>query len=366
LDGRTYDIAYSAKDDAFYAVESAGSTGGSGAVHKIDLSGLEDGEAPTITSIPITGTLIDGEMHAGMASGPNGAVFLDGDGNLYYGMNNGDHDMDATTANDGGIFQVSVDWDAGTAYTEFVADAQACGGNDGAVDPRAPDPFAPVDSDASFLIREPVLVPSSGGDDDLRGGDGDDLMYGGGGDDVLHGGNDDDVLHGDGGGDRIFGGSGDDTMLGGEGRDKLLGGTGDDDISGGADRDYIHGGSGDDIVDGGAGADKLVGGAGSDTIIGGAGTDQMWGGDWGADGAADTFVVSAGGGKDLIHDFEVGTDILDLSSYGIEFNDLAAAMTDKGWATEIDLSALTGGEVGDKVILKSVETDDLDESNFLL
>ena len=71
-------------------------------------------------------------------------------------------------------------------------------------------------------------------------------------------------------------------------------------------------------------------------------------------------------GSDMIHDFEVEHDQIDLSAYGIEYSDLQAAMTDKGWATEIDLSALTGGEVGDKLLLKSVDADDLDESNFIL
>ena len=87
---------------------------------------------------------------------------------------------------------------------------QSTGSNDGAVDPRAPDPFAPVDPDSTILLRDPMVISDQGGNDDLRGGDGDDTMLGGGGDDTLHGGADDDALHGDAGADRIMGGDGDD------------------------------------------------------------------------------------------------------------------------------------------------------------
>jgi len=126
------------------------------------------------------------------------------------------------------------------------------------------------------------------------------------------------------------------------------------------------GGDGDDVIYGGAGSDKLVGGDGSDTIEGGAGDDHMWGGNWWKDGSTDTFVVSAGGGKDMIHDFETGHDQIDLSSYGLEFSDLQNLMTNQGWATEIDLSGLEGGQEGDTILIKSIDPDDLDESNFVL
>ncbi len=68
----------------------------------------------------------------------------------------------------------------------------------------------------------------------------------------------------------------------------------------------------------------------------------------------------------MIHDFEANHDVIDLSSYGIDYDDVAAVMSDKGWATEIDLSQLTGGQSNDKILLKSVDIADLDEDNFLL
>jgi Ca2+-binding RTX toxin-like protein len=204
------------------------------------------------------------------------------------------------------------------------------------------------------------------GNDQLRGGDGADQLFGGEGSDVLHGGDGDDALDGGTGADKLFGGEGDDQLFGGDGKDYLDSGAGDDVLSGGAGDDMLKGGSGDDHLSGGEGNDKLIGGTGSDTIEGGAGNDHLWGGNWSADGTSDTFVVSAGSGKDMIHDFEADNDVIDLSSYGLQYSDIAALITDKGWATEIDLSGLTGGGSEDKLILKSIGANDLDESNFVL
>ena len=106
---------------------------------------------------------------------------------------------------------------------EFMAEAQSTGSNDGAVDPRAPDPFAPVDPDGTVLIRDPIVMGSAGGNDKLRGGDGDDTLLGGAGDDVLSG---------DGGSDQLDGGTGDDVIDGGDGDDFIDGGTGLDSVDG--------------------------------------------------------------------------------------------------------------------------------------
>lgn len=364
--GKIHDIAFNAADHSFYAVQYPDNDGGPGAVLRFDIAELSENGAPNITSIPITGTLFDGQMQVGMAKGAYGAVFLDGDGNLYYGMNKGDHDLDDSTVDQGAIYKVNMDWDSGTAYTEFMAESETTGSNDGASDPRAGDAFAEVDPDATFLIRNPELTSDAGGNDDLRGGEGDDEMHGGGGDDLLHGGVGNDDLAGDSGADRIFGGEGNDVIEGGTGNDKLFGGAGDDTVSGGAGKDMVKGGEGDDILSGGAGADKLIGGAGSDRLEGGAGNDHLWGGNWSADGASDTFAYSPGGGKDMIHDFETDHDLIDLSAYGLSYEDIAARMTDQGWATEIDLSGLENAVAGDKLILKSVDLDDLDETNFIL
>lgn len=78
------------------------------------------------------------------------------------------------------------------------------------------------------------------------------------------------------------------------------------------------------------------------------------------------FVVTAGGGKKMIHDFDADTDQIDLSTFGLDHSDLSGVMQDQGWATIIDLSQLDVGVAGDMLILKSVSADDLDAANFSL
>ncbi len=179
--GRTYDIAYNSEDGAFYAVAPPKSHGGEGLLVRLDISDIEEGGAPEITTLPINGTLVGGSMAGGMPKGAYGAVFLDGDGNLYFGLNRGDHDMDGSTGATGGIFKVEADWGGGAAYCELMSAAQATGSNDGAVDPRSADAFMEVDAEATVLIRNPSVTENSGGNDTLRGGEGDDRMFGGGG-----------------------------------------------------------------------------------------------------------------------------------------------------------------------------------------
>lgn len=363
---RAYDIAYSAEDACFYAVVSPGRNGQPGKVVKIDLSSVRDGGSPELTELPITGTLYGDTMQAGMVSGAYGAVFLDGEGNLYFGLNRGDHDMNASTGNEGGIYGVEMDWDAGQAHAVFMSEAPATGSNDGAVDPRSSDAFSEVDASATVLIQEPTLTLVDGGNDDLRGGAGNDEMHGNAGDDRLHGGSGDDILFGDQGADKISGGSGDDWAAGGAGNDELLGNAGDDALIGNEGNDYLNGGTGNDSLSGGQGVDKLVGGAGADVVNGGAGDDHLWGGNWSADGSADTFVFNAGTGKDYVHDFEDGIDLIDLSSYDVTFDEVLAVTSTVNGSTVIDLSALDGGLAGDKIVLKSVDAGEMGITDFLL
>lgn len=77
------------------------------------------------------------------------------------------------------------------------------------------------------------------GNDQLDGGNGDDLLFGMGGDDKLYGGD---------GNDLLFGGSGNDFLDGGNGADKLYGGAGNDILVYDANDVLIHGGSGIDFL----------------------------------------------------------------------------------------------------------------------
>jgi Ca2+-binding RTX toxin-like protein len=86
--------------------------------------------------------------------------------------------------------------------------------------------------------------------------------------------------------------------------------------TGSSTANIITGGTGNDSLDGAAGNDTLIGGAGNDTLIGGTGVDSMTGGL-----GNDTFVFALGSSgttnnRDRIADFLVGTDKIDLSSFG--------------------------------------------------
>ncbi|MEL7072103.1 MAG: 5'/3'-nucleotidase SurE [Cyanobacteria bacterium J06581_3] len=169
----------------------------------------------------------------------------------------------------------------------------------------------------------------------LAGLDGDDLLAGELGDDVILGGDGDDVLRGDRNSRSAQTGEpgGDDIIFGGAGRDRIGGKSGNDTLYGGADDDLIWGDDGDDIIYGGLGNDTLTG----DDFSGGQG--------------ADTFVLAAGEGTDTIVDFEVGTDLIGLTS-GLTFGQLTLA------ANEIRL--------GEEVLasLNGVSTSTLTDANF--
>lgn len=204
-----------------------------------------------------------------------------------------------------------------------------------------------------------------GGDDDqLFGGDGDDILLGMAGNDLLHGEGGDDVIAGWEGADVLHGGSGDDLMAGDfgvyeqpgdrqvgflltipagavgvftqdvgaidlQGADYLDGGDGNDILYGEGGNDTLFGGSGNDslwgdavylpaelhgadYLDGGDGDDRLFGGGGGDTLLGGTGDDILDGGDGG-----DTYSYRLGDGIDVIDDWgNEGADRLILQDLG--------------------------------------------------
>ncbi|WP_227754564.1 calcium-binding protein [Stagnihabitans tardus] len=95
------------------------------------------------------------------------------------------------------------------------------------------------------------------------------------------------------GNDRVFAGNGNDTVNGGAGLDTLWGGLGND---------KMIGGSGADVLFGDQGADRLTGGRGNDTMTGGPGL------------GIDTFVFLVGDGQDMVTDFQVARDKIDLAT----------------------------------------------------
>lgn len=215
----------------------------------------------------------------------------------------------------------------------------------------------------------------------MFGNDGDDKLTGGSADDVLLGGENNDTLEGQGGNDVLVGGAGHDLIRGGDGNDivilhnndtvhggagfdhvkivnengikldlatwsgveRISGNAGSDQIdatdldgaitmagSDGADRltgsafgDVLFGGAGADVLAGGDGADALIGGQGNDTLIADTDTgffakDFLLGGT-----GADRFIWAYGFGRDVVRDFTIGEDVLELAFFGVgAFNNL--------------------------------------------
>lgn len=122
----------------------------------------------------------------------------------------------------------------------------------------------------------PAGVRSEGGNDSIRGRDGNDTLVGGLQGDLLFGeGGNDSITGGTEEANRILGGDGDDSLLGGRANDYILGGDGQDSADGQGGDDWILGQAGNDRILGQQGRDLLVGGAGDDTVEGGAGDDTL-------------------------------------------------------------------------------------------
>ena len=200
---------------------------------------------------------------------------------------------------------------------------------------------------------------------------------------VRSGGNRNDTFEGSDDHDILEGGGGNDTLSGGGGRDHVLGGSGDDAVSGGDDRDIVRGGSGDDVVDGGAQDDFLTGDSGNDHVIGGQGWDRLWGGEGndfleGGDGmdvliggagddlmiggeGKDHFVYLGNDGNDVIREFELDKDVIDLRLLpeAIRFSDLSIEDMEGGCGVTITHEALDGS-----IEIRGVAAAELSASNF--
>ena len=201
--------------------------------------------------------------------------------------------------------------------------------------------------DAALLTSDSFLVDVSGPPPvpQITGTTGDDILAGTADAEELLGLGGNDVLNGRAGADTLFGGTGDDRFYlddigdtvieqAGEGYDRAYSsvsftladnveagatlGVGDIDITGNGLINWITGNEGTNALNGGGGNDRLISYGGDDTLNGDAGNDVLEGGL-----GADVFAFDAGAGTDLITDFEVGVDKIDVSSLGIAYADMA-------------------------------------------
>ncbi len=93
-------------------------------------------------------------------------------------------------------------------------------------------------------------------------------------------------------------------------------------ITGNDQANTLNGNHLDDLIFAGAGDDTLSGGAGDDILSGGSGLDILYGG-----AGADVFVIDSGAEQDRIMDFELGTDRIDLSRWGMIYHTSALTIT---------------------------------------
>ncbi|WP_170419562.1 cadherin-like domain-containing protein [Ruegeria atlantica] len=152
------------------------------------------------------------------------------------------------------------------------------------------------------------------------------------------------------GNDVLFGSSESNELTGGGGNDRIFAAEGNDYLNGGAGNDELTGGAGLDVLEGGAGDDMLFGRNGDDTLNGGIGDDILSGGN-----NSDTFVFASGDGRDRIVDFEVGVDLIRITS-GVRFEDLVFA----NGASGVSINYGTG----DQIVVEGIDLDRLDEDDF--
>lgn len=232
------------------------------------------------------------------------------------------------------------------------------------------------------------IIAGSRGDDLLIGGAGVDRINGLAGADEMRGGADSDLYTVDNAGDRVV------EIAGEGGADRILSFidivnadnveelVGINEVqglklTGNAGAEIIHGTNifdSGDIIDGKGGDDRLVGRVGDDILIGGAGDDTIFGnsGDdliLGANGddrligqfGADTFIHRVDHDADIVQDFDLAEDFLDLTDHDFaNFGQVQALMSDVGGNAFIDLQG------ADSLTLLGIDFNAIQQGNVLI
>ena len=163
------------------------------------------------------------------------------------------------------------------------------------------------------------------GNDELRGGSGNDVIVDTSGNNRIHAGLGNDSVTTGNGNDQIWGEAGDDIIDAGDGNNTIDAGAGNDVVTTGSGQDAIDAGAGDDLVRAGAGNDNLQGGSGNDILLGGDGNDQL-------EGGAGRDLMIGGLGADRL--FGNADDDLLIAGYtSYDANDLALLALALEWSS---------------------------------
>lgn len=120
----------------------------------------------------------------------------------------------------------------------------------------------------------------------------------------------------------------------------------------------LQGSVGDDVLAGASGADQLNGGFGNDILLDGAGADFLRG-----DGGRDTFVLVEDGARDVIRDFQLGFDRIDLTDFSQISGLGGMTITSRSWGAEF--------RIGSEILEvrsedgRSLRESDFDSSNLI-
>ena len=96
----------------------------------------------------------------------------------------------------------------------------------------------------------------------------------------------------------------------------------------------LSGSVGDDVLAGASGVDRIAGGFGDDILLDGASADVLRG-----DGGRDTFVLVEDGARDIIQDFQLGFDRIDLTDFSQISGIGGLRITSRTWGAEITIGS---------------------------
>ena len=137
------------------------------------------------------------------------------------------------------------------------------------------------------------------------------------------------------------------TLVGGNGAQTLTGGGEEDTLTGGNARDILIGAGGNDVLSGNNGADSLNGGAGNDRLTGGNGPDA--------------FVFDPGFGRDVIADFTINTDKIEIDN--AVFANFAALRASA--STNASGNTVISFDASNTIELIGVNVNQLSANNFV-